>query len=115
MLKAQVDKIYTLTPPSVALKGIEGEAIQQIVNLIPSETFPFSLKEIRAKRGQYIRYQFEEIKVGESVRYQVIIENTRKEAGVYFDTLYLKTDSRRKPEIVITVFGNIAKAPDRPA
>lgn len=114
-LKAQVDKIYTVTPRSFALKGIEGEAITQTVTLIPNESFPFTLKEISAKRGQYIKYRFEEVKVGESVRYNVTVENTRKDAGVYFDTLYLKTDSKRNPQIAITVFGSIGKAPDQPA
>lgn len=114
-LKLQVDKIYTVTPQSVALKGIEGEEIKQTVMLIPSGTFPFTLKEIRAKRGQFIKYRFEEIKIGKGLRYKVTVENTRKEAGLYYDTLYLKTDSKKKPEIQITVFGNISKAPDRPA
>ena len=114
-LKVHIDRIYTLTPESVVFKGVEGEALKTVVRLVPGKVFPFVLNEIKAKRGENIRYQVAEIKEGKGVRYELTVENTRRAAGVYFDTLYLKTDSERKPEIQITVFGNISKAPDPPA
>lgn len=114
-LKVQVDRIYTLTPQSIALKGIAGETIRQTLSLVPNEAFPFALKEINAKRGEYIKYLFQEIKVGNSVRYEVTVENTKTDPGIYFDTLFLKTDSERKPEIQVTVFGNVRKAPEQTA
>ena len=43
-------------------------------------------------------------------RIEVIVENTRKEIGPYYDTITLATDSSRKPEIKIPVFGNIKAA-----
>jgi hypothetical protein len=87
----------------------------QTVTIVPSKAFPFTLEGIRAKRGDNIKYQFKEIKARKGIRYEVTVENTRMATGVYFDTLYLKTNNKKKPEIPIRVFGDIKKAPDRPA
>jgi len=35
------------------------------------------------------------------------VENLKKVGGRYSDTIYLKTDSKIKPEIKIRVYGNI--------
>jgi len=37
----------------------------------------------------------------------LIVENLKKGKGHYYDTIYLKTDSKIKPEIKIRVYGNI--------
>jgi hypothetical protein len=37
----------------------------------------------------------------------LIVENLKKAGGYYLDTIYLKTDSKIRPEIKIRVYGNI--------
>jgi hypothetical protein len=39
-----------------------------------------------------------------------MIENKKTEKGRYFDTVYLKTDSKIQPQINVNVFGNVSAA-----
>jgi hypothetical protein len=41
-------------------------------------------------------------------RYLLKIRNTKTDKGRYFDTIWLKTDSKVLPEITIRVFGKIS-------
>jgi hypothetical protein len=45
--------------------------------------------------------------------YILAVENQKKEAGRYRDTIHLKTDSKLKPEIKVNVYGNIYEAPQK--
>lgn len=109
-LTGHVGRLFTLTPQYVLLKGIAGESIKKIVTLVPDKKHPFALTGIRAKHGDNIKYRYKEIKTGNNVQYKIYIENACKQAGMYFDTLYLKTDSKLKPVIRIAVYGNISTA-----
>jgi hypothetical protein len=104
--------MYSLDPKSVKLKGVVGETIQETIRMVVNEGYAFKIKEITAKRGENIRFQYEKIEEGDDVVYELTVENTAEKPGVYFDTLYLKTDSQRKPEIDISVVGSIREATD---
>lgn len=68
---------------------------------------------IKAKKGEYLTYKIEETKSFQGVKYLLTITNVRKEKGRYHDVLFLKTDSKLKPEIKISVYGNIRSAPQK--
>lgn len=111
-IKGRVIELYTLDPKSVKLKGNVGETIKKTVRVRPNKTYAFKIQEITAKRGENIRYQYKEINEGDNVGYEVTVENTATKPGVYFDTLHLKTDSKIRPEIDISVIGSIREAAD---
>lgn len=109
-VKARILKPYTLSPQSVKLKGRLGKTIKETLNLAPTGDNPFTIQEITTRRGQNIRFDLEEIIKRDRVRYKLTVENTAKTPGIYFDTLYVKTDSSLKPVISITVMGKIEKS-----
>ena len=110
-LKAKVDRLYTLSSRRVNLVGHVGDALQKTVTFTPEANHAFKLTEVSTKRGECIQYKVNEISDEKGVRYELLIQNIKKDAGSYFDTLYLKTDSKFKPNIRIQVFGNIKPAP----
>jgi hypothetical protein len=109
-IKGRVVAIYTLSPKSVKLAGTVGEKIKETVRLVPGKEYPFTVKKVTAKRGKNIRFEFEEFKDGNTVEYELTVENTATGPEVYFDTLYLTTDSDIKPQIDISVVGRIKAA-----
>jgi len=56
-----------------------------------------------------IGLRLKEVKISEREAYILTVENLKKTEGGYRDTIYLKTDSKIKPEIKINVHGNIYK------
>ena len=111
-IKGRVIQVYTLEPKSVRLKGVVGETIRGTVRVIPSKAFAFKIKDITAKHGENIRYQYKEIDDRDPIEYAVTVEYTATKVGVYLDTLYLKTDSEIKPQIQLTVISSIREATD---
>jgi hypothetical protein len=51
---------------------------------------------------------------GERKRYKLTVTNLKREKARYFDTIVLKTDSDVRPELKISVYGNIFDPPPRP-
>ena len=109
-IKARIIKPYSLSPESVKLNGCLGEPVTMTLDIAPTGDNPFTIEKITARRGQNIRFALEEIEKWNRVRYRLTVENTATAPGIYFDTLYVKTDSRLKPIIPITVIGKISES-----
>jgi len=109
-IKARIIKPYSLSPESVKLKGSLGKPIKRVMDIAPTVDNPFTIQGITARRGQNIRFDLEEIQKRDQVRYRLTVENTATTPGIYFDTLYIRTDSSLKPIIPITVIGKIKKS-----
>ena len=98
----------TLTPASVRLTGTPDSTIKAQVRIIPEEKYFFTILEVTVKKGVHIRHGLEKISSSQGkTGYLLTVENLRKETGRYFDTIILKTDSRQRPEIPISVYGHI--------
>lgn len=106
-MRGKVEKFVTITPKKVSLKGIAGQSIERSVRIIPKEKYPFRILETRARSGKDIRFNLKET---EGSEYLLTVENLMKKKGRYRDTIYLKTDSKIKPEIRISVKGNISES-----
>lgn len=102
-----VEKLVTIKPKWVRLKGSAGQQIRVSVIIIPEEKYPFKIYETKAKNGKLIRYSLMEDKSPNGLRYVLTVENLKKEKGRYKDTIYLKTTSKYRPVININVYGNI--------
>jgi hypothetical protein len=111
-ISGRVDNLFILTPRRVRLVGPVGSEIKQTLKLTTQEKYPLQLESIRAKHGQYIHYALKKIADGKNAVYQIDVENTRTQAGIFVDTLYVKTDSKISPEIDIPVYGYIQPKSD---
>ncbi len=109
-IKARIIKPYSLSPESVKLKGRLGKTIKRTLNISPTGDNPFTIQEITARRGLNIRFDLEETQKKDLVQYRLTVENTATTPGIYFDTLYIRTDSSLKPIIPITVIGKIKES-----
>ena len=104
-----VEKFATITPKKVKLKGIAGRTITAKVKIIPEKKYDFSITEIKADKGENIRYSLEKEKGARGKGYILTVENLKTEEGKYRDTIRLKTTSKIRPEIAIRVYGYIER------
>jgi hypothetical protein len=90
------------------MSGYVGEHIKQSIKIIPKKKYPFKILEVKAQKGKDISYKIEEIITPSKVlEYLLTVTNLKNEKSRFFDTIYLKTDSKIRPEIKISVYGNI--------
>ncbi len=102
-----VEKFADIEPPNVRLVGPSGKELKRQVSVVPLEKHPFTIVGVTAEHGENIRFKLDEIKTAQTTKYLLTIENRRKEKGRYRDLILLKTDSRLRPEIRISVYGDI--------
>ena len=97
-----------INPKAIKLFGTLGEEIRAVVEIVPSKDHPFHIVGKPATGKDAYRCSVEE----KDGRYILTAENLTTKKGIYLDTVVLKTDYPEKPEIKISVFGNIkAKKP----
>jgi len=92
----------------VKLEGAVGEQIKRTITIAANEKYPFKIVEARAKLGKNVRYELKQMKHSGGKKYLLYVENLKKQKGRYYDIIYLKTNKRPLPEIIIRVQGNIA-------
>ncbi|SLM30383.1 hypothetical protein MTBBW1_2200037 [Desulfamplus magnetovallimortis] len=104
-----------ITPRVVRLNGNAGEPLKETITIVPEPEYSFSIKGIKAQRGEFIKYELSE-KAGDNgvKNYQISIENTKKDAGAYYDVMVIETDSKIQPEIKINVMARLVD-PNKPA
>jgi hypothetical protein len=91
----------------VKLEGAVGKQIQRTITIAPNEKYPFKIIGARAKVGKDIRYELKPVKHSGGKKYLLSVENLKKQTGRYYDMIYLKTNKKPLPEIIIRVQGNI--------
>jgi len=76
--------------------------------MIPEKKYPFKILGVKAQKGKDINYKIEKIITPSKVlEYLLTVTNLKNEKGRFFDIIYLETDSKIRPEIKISVYGNI--------
>ena len=101
-----VDRIVTITPSRVVLRGEAGSAIRAQAAIVPEKRFPFKIVSVSAGNGSNIRYDLRDRQDG-SGSYLLEVENLKTSPGRYYDTIQLTTDSQVNPKITIAVYGHI--------
>ncbi len=105
-----VERVYTLSPQRLLLKGYTDETIAEKISIKPVQKYAFKILEAKAQRGDNIKVALAEIKAGQGAQaYEITVANLKKEKGRYVDTVELKTDSKLRPEIKIFVRGDISQ------
>ncbi len=113
-ITGNVEKFMTITPNRLVLRGNVGEPVSGSVTITPMPQYPFKVLEAKPKNGADIQTKIEEKKEGDVTAYVLTAENIKKDPGRYYDVVVLKTDSKIKPEIQISIYGQILEAPKKP-
>jgi hypothetical protein len=109
-IAGNVEKFATITPIKLILRGNAGEPIIGTVTVSPDPKYPFKVLETKSKNGTDIQARIEEKQEINTTAYIITVENLKKDPGRYYDVITLKTDSPIKPELQLSVFGQILKA-----
>ncbi len=105
VISGPVEKFVTIRPQHANLRGFVGDPIKGSVTIILEKKYPFKILKVRAKDGKYIKYQLEETKKSDNTAYELKIENLKQDAGRYYDSIILETDSKIKPQLDVRVYG----------
>ncbi len=106
-VSGQVEKFASISPKRVRLIGYAGQPLKTVVKIIPEKKYPFKIIGAQASNQKNIRYTLEETQDLQGTGYILSVENVRKEQGNYYTLISLKTDSKIKPLIQISIYGNI--------
>ena len=91
----------------VRLEGALGKRIKRTITIAANEKYPFKIIGARAKVGKDIRYELKQVEHRGGKKYLLHVENLKKQTGRYYDMIYLKTNRKPLPEIIIRVQGII--------
>lgn len=100
-----VEKFVNVNPPRVMFRGPVGASLKTRVAFMPKEKYPFKITGVRARQGNFFKFELSEQIIADKLQYVLTLENTRETKGRYADIIYLDTDSRLKPRIQIPVVG----------
>lgn len=105
-----VDKFANITPNKLVLRGNAGEPVSGSVTIVPNPKYPFNVLEAKARNSSDIQVKFEKKQENNMATYILTAENLRKTPGRYYDVILLKTDSPIKPELEISVYGQVLES-----
>ncbi len=109
-IAGNVEKFANITPNKLILRGNAGEPIIGSVTVSPDPKYPFKVLETKSKNGTDIQARTEEKQENNVMTYIVTVENLKKDPGRYYDVITLKTNSPIKPEIQLSVYGQVLEA-----
>lgn len=106
-ISGQVVRFVTVVPHSVQFSGPVGTPMTAVVRILPEPQYPFTVLSIAPQKGDHIRCGLRQVTESGRPVYLVNVENLKADKGRYHDVVLVKTDSRIRPEIKISVFGNL--------
>ena len=104
----RVANFVTIVPRMVRFSGNANTEHKAVVRIIPEKKYPFDIIEVKAVKGQHLRYHIEDRREQAEKAYMLHIENRKNDAGSYYDVVVLKTDSAIQPELKINVMARLA-------
>ncbi len=102
-LAGEVERLALIQPRVLHLRGEAGERLQGEILVQPEAGHAFRILEARAGGGT-IRVATHAEEVNGRPAFRLRVEALRTEAGSYHDTIRLKTDHPRRPELDLRVF-----------
>jgi len=105
-----VEKIVDIQPESVYLNGNPGDTLEAVVNITPSEKYPFSILGMEQKGNARTESTLIESKEDKK-SWKIDIKATSDKVQTLYDVLTLKTDSRYKPTLTIRVYAVFVEKP----
>jgi len=102
-LAGEVQRLALIQPRVLQLRGAAGERLRGEILVQPEPGHPFRILEARAGGGT-IRVETLAEEHNGRPAFRLRVETLRTEAGSYNDTIRLKTDHPRRPELDLRVF-----------
>ena len=97
-----VEKVVDISPETVHLSGVPGDTLEAVVNITPSEKYPFSILGMKTRGNAGIKPEL--VAPAENKKtWQIRIQCSSDKIQNLYDVLTLKTDSRYKPKLIIRV------------
>lgn len=112
-IAGNVEVFANITPGKLVLRGNAGEPIIGTVTITPDSKYPFKVLETKPKNGTDIQARIDEKQENDKTNYIITVENLKKDPGRYYDVVTLKTNSPVKPEIQISVYGQILEVANK--
>lgn len=112
-ISGKVARFVTIIPHSVQFSGPVGTPMSAVVRILPEPQFPFRVLSISPTKGDHIRCDLQQVTESGRPVYLVTVENLKVDKGRYHDVVLVKTDSGIRPEIKISVFGNLYERPPK--
>ena len=60
VVTGMVEKFAEIKPERITLAGLTGQQLFSEVEIIPKKEYPFTIRELKAASGQFIKYKMEE-------------------------------------------------------
>lgn len=109
-------QFVSINPKRIRMTGQVGQEIRSKVTVIPQEKYPFKVLEVKTEKKDNIQVEMETVQKEKGSEYLLTVVNLKQKKGRYTDNIILKTDSPVRPELKISVYGNIfnptPKAPE---
>lgn len=102
IVKGRVEKVVSIEPSAVYLRGNPGDTLESIITIIPSKKYMFTILGLEQNPESGVMATLIP-PVKESEPWQVTIKVNSDKAGNFFDNLILKTDSPHMPKLKIRV------------
>ena len=102
-----VEKFAEIRPERVRLTGSADQPLFAEVEIVPRKDLPFTIERVKAKSGEFIKFDWIKRCTEGHDRCVLRVENTRKDKGRYVDVLSLSTTSKLRPVIPIYITGMI--------
>ncbi len=103
-----VERVVTIKPKSVYLQGTQGETLETMIEITPSQKYQFSILGLKQKKNTDIKTSLIAPE-GDKKSWQISVKAESDKAGQIYDLLILKTDSKYKPSIAIRVYAKFAE------
>jgi hypothetical protein len=87
--------------------GFEGDTIKQQLTITSFVEEPLEITDITSTVDDKIKYKLKTIEKGK--KYTIEAQNRSEEQGSYRGQMVLKTTSKKKPHIVLSINGNLRK------
>jgi len=113
-IKGQVEFFAKITPTSIRLTGAPDDEIKRQVMITPSEKYDFVITGVKLQSGKDVEVEFKQVSK-EKKSWQIDVYNKRKAVGRYYDVIFVKTDNSIRPELRISVYGNIVSMKSKSA
>jgi hypothetical protein len=107
-LRCNVKQYMSITPHNrINILGFEGDKITKEVTITSFEEHPFEITDITSTLDDKIKYKLKTGKKGRE--YTLKVNNRSTQAGSFNGNIVVKTDSKKKPHIVLKVNGKLRK------
>lgn len=89
------------------MTGQAGQDISKEVTIVPLEKYPFKIVDAKPEKDGNIRVEVKE----DNKAYLITVFNLKQVKTRYYDNIIVKTDSKVRPELTISVYCNVADKP----